>query len=204
MSIITNIVASVKGDIEPEQAVVNVVKDTASSAAVGYGTGYATSVVSIAMNGAKSGYVKTLSKTSLPAAIVTATIGTTTVMTRYFKGELTGLECFEQLGEQGVGMISSALFSTLGGLAIPVVGNIVGSMVGYAIASASYGTLLNSIKEAKASYEERVRVERECEEYIKLIREYRMEMEEHIKKYLMDNEAVFHKSFDDMKQWLLR
>ncbi len=68
------------------------------------------------------------------------------------------------LGEQGVGMISSALFSTLGGLAIPVVGNIVGSMVGYAIASASYGTLLNSIKEAKASYEERVRVEGECEE----------------------------------------
>lgn len=201
VSIVKNIVAVVKGDEEIKDAIGNVVKDTATSVAVGYGTGFTGSFIKGMMQNAGSETVQVLAKTNLPGVVVAVAVSATKTMQRYFKGEITGLECFEELGEQGVGMLSSSLFAVIGQavIPIPVVGGIIGSMLGYAIASASYGTLLTSLKEAQFAHDERIRIEKECEEHIQLIRAYRLELEQSIGEYLVSNMEEFHRSFANIK-----
>ena len=201
VAIVQNIVAVVKGDLNAEDAAKNVIRDTAVSGAVGYGTGFAGSVIKGFMQNAGSGTVRALSNTNLPGVVVAVAVSTTKTMSRYFKGEITGLECFEELGEQGTGMLSSALFSAIGQavIPIPIVGGLIGGMVGYAIASASYGTLIQALKEEKYAHDERIRIEQVCEEHIQMIRTYRAELENMISVYLKSNIEIFHQSFDDMK-----
>ena len=73
----------------------------------------------------------------------------------YFTGDISGLECLEELGEKGVGQLSAAMFAAVGQILIPVpvVGAMIGSMAGYALSSALYKELLDSLKEAKLAEE---------------------------------------------------
>lgn len=204
VSIVQNLVAVVKGDAEVGDAMIIIAKDTATSVTVGYGTGFAGASIKGIMQNASSGTVRALSKTNLPAIVVAVAVGAKKTMSRYFNGEITGLECFEELGEQGTGMLSSSLFALIGQAAIPipVVGGMIGGMLGYAISSASYGTLLESLKEANLAHEERIRIEQVCEEHILMIRAYRLELEKAITEYLVSNTETFHRSFDDIKESL--
>lgn len=204
VSIVKNLVAVAQGDKEPGEAVLSVAKDTASSAVISYGTGYSGSVVKGLMQNTKSGTLQTLSKTNLPGILVTVSLSAAATMKRYCDGEITGVECFEELGEQGTGMLSSALFATIGQIAIPipVVGGLIGGMLGYAVASASYGTLLGALKEADLAAQERKEIEAACEQQIKLIREYRAQMEALISQYLTTHMEEFQISFAGIKNAL--
>lgn len=204
ISIVQNLVALVKGEESPEEAAANVALSTGSAAAAGYGTGFAGSAIKGAMQNAGSEYVRALSKTNLPGAAVTVAVLAAKTMKRYFDGEIDGLECFEELGEQGTGMLSSALFATIGQMAIPipVAGGLIGGMLGYAISSASYSTLMSSLKEAELTREERLWIEAECQRQAELIRTYREEMESVIQAYLLSNEKVFHQAFHNLKEEL--
>lgn len=204
VSIVKNLVAVCKGETEPEEAVLNVAKDTASTAAVGYGTGFAGAAIKGAMQNSKSQYLQTLSKTNVAGTVVAVSVSATKTLTRYFKGEIDGVECLETLGEQGTGMVSSAMFSVIGQVAIPipVVGGMIGGMMGYALSSATYGILTQSLKDEKLAREERVQIEKACEEHIKMIREYRAEMEKIISEYLSESMDIFRESFTGIKNAL--
>lgn len=204
VSIVKNLVAVCKGETEPGEAVINVAKDTASTAAVGYGTGFAGAAIKGAMENSKSEYLRTLSKTNVAGTLVAVSVSATKTLTRYFKGEIDGVECLETLGEQGTGMVSSAMFSVIGQMVIPipVVGGMIGGMVGYALSSATYGILTQSLKEAKLAHEERAQIEKACEEHIKMIREYRADMEKLINEYLSESMDIFREAFSDMKNAL--
>lgn len=117
------------------------------------------------------------------------------------KGEIDGTECLETLGEQGTGMIASSMFTVIGQavIPIPIVGGLIGSMIGYTLSSATYGILTSSLKEAKIAHEERIAIEKACEEHIKLIREYRVQMNAIIEEYLADSMEIFNESFDGIK-----
>lgn len=204
VSIVKNIVAVCKGEEEAEEAVKNVAKDTATTAAVGYGTGFTGAAIKGAMQNSKSQYVRALSKTNVAGTIVAVTVSATKTMTRYFNGEIDGVECLETLGEQGTGMIASSMFAVIGQtvIPIPVVGGLIGGMVGYALSSATYGVLVGSLKEAKLAHEERIAIEQACEEHIKMIREYRAQMNAIINEYLSETTEIFNESFSGIKDAL--
>ena len=204
VSIVRNLVSVCKGEVEPKEAVKNVAKDTATTAAVGYGTGFVGAALKGAMQNSGSEYMQAISKTNVAGTVVAATVSVTKTLTRYFKGEIDGVECLETLGEQGTGMISSAMFAAIGQILIPipVVGGLIGGMVGYILSSATYGILIDSLKDAKLAKEEREQTEKICEEHIKMIREYREEMEKIINEYLIDSMDVFRESFSGIKNAL--
>ena len=83
---------------------------------------------------------------------------------------------------------------------IPVVGAIAGSMIGYALSGALYENLTSTLKEAKLAYEERIKIERDCSEAVKALKEFRSKMEKLISEYLTDNIKTFHAAFDIMKE----
>lgn len=204
VSIVKNIVSVCKGEEEPEEAVKNVAKDTASTTVVGYATGFTGTALKGAMQNSGSEYIRALSKTNVASTVVAVTISATKTLSRYFKGEIDGVECLETLGEQGTGMISSAMFAAIGQavIPIPVVGGLIGGMIGYSLSSATYGILMESLKDAKLAKNERKKIEQICEEHIKLIRQYREEIEHIIADYLVDETEIFRESFSGIKNAL--
>lgn len=201
VSIVKNLVAICKGDIESEEAVKNVLQDTAQNAIVGYGTGAVGATLKGIMQNSKSSCLRTLAKTNVPGTVVSATIALGSTLTRYFKGEIDTLMCLEELGEKGTAMISSAMFSVIGqvSIPIPVIGGMIGGMLGYSISSATYGILTSTLKQEQLAHEQRVMIEKTCEEHIKLIRQYRQEMEEIVNQYLSDSMDCFRESFSGIK-----
>ena len=204
VSTVMNIVAVVKDGKKIEDAIKDVAKDTAVSAGVGYGTGFAGSALKGVMQNSKSQLMQNAAKSNLPGVIVTSTIAFSQTIYQYFKGDIDGTQCLEQLGEQGTGMLSSALFSTIGQavIPIPIVGGIIGGMVGYALSSACYGNLMAALKDEKLAKEERILAEKMCAEHIKLIRAYRQEMEVLINDYLERHTAIFDEAFNGIKNAL--
>jgi len=123
------------------------------------------------------------------------------------------------LGEKGTGLISSALFSGIGAagavsvfgksavigqliIPIPVIGGLIGGMLGYALSSACYGQLMSALKDAKMARERRIQIEAECEQAIRMIQEYRAEIETAVSEYLSDHIITFHAAFDEMEKAL--
>ena len=125
-------------------------------------------------------------------------------MKKFYDGEIDGVECLEELGLQGTEMLGASLFTVIGQLAIPipVVGGLIGGMLGYALSSASYSTLVNSLKEAKLAHEERLIIEAACEEHITYIKECRKEIENVISQYLTTNIEIFNTAFINMNDAL--
>jgi hypothetical protein len=218
LSLVRNLVAVVKGDKEPDEAALELVKDTGTGAVVSYTTAFAGSALKGVMQNAGDATIRSLSKTNLPGQIVMVTLETGKTLAKYFSGEIDGVQCLEELGEKGTGMISSALLATVGvttatsifgtsaiftigavSITPAIIGGLVGGMLGYSLCCACYGIVMNALKEAKLAREERIRIEAECAKAIRMIREYRIEMEKLISRYLSDHIQTFHIAFDDMK-----
>jgi hypothetical protein len=199
---IRNMVSVVKGEKTPEDAVIDIAVDTGEAALVSYGTAFSGSVLKGAMQNASSDFVQSLSRTNLPGVVVTAVIDTTKTMSKYFKGEIDGTECLTELGEKGSGMVSSAMFAAAGQLLIPipVVGALVGGMVGYGLSSAYYRELADALKAAKLAREERQRIEAECRAAIQMILEYRDEIKQLVSSYLTEHITLFHSAFAQMNE----
>lgn len=204
ISVIKNTVQLVKGDIETSEALFNVAKDTGSLAIRGYEVGFAGAAVKGFMQNSSKEYIRSLSKTNLPATLVVIALDAGKTIKRFYKNEIDGVECLEELGLQGTEMLGASLFSVVGQLAIPipVVGGLIGGMLGYALSSASYSILVNSLKEAKIAHEERLIIEAACEEHIAYIKECRKEIEKVISEYLINSIDIFDDAFNGMNSAL--
>lgn len=204
VSIVKNITAVFKNEKNTGEAVRDVALDTGRAGALGYGTGFAGSIIKGAMQNSESTYIRALSKTNIAGTTVNIAITSTRILTNYFNGEIDGVQCLEMLGQEGVGMVASAMFATIGQIAIPipVVGGLIGGMIGYALSSASYGLLLNALKEKEMAHKERMYIESVCAEHIKMIREYRLEIEKIINQYLSNKLEVFNEAFTGIKNAL--
>lgn len=214
LSLVRNVVACIKGDKTPEEAALSVAEDTGRGAAVSYVSAFSGTVIKGAMQNAKSGYLRSLSRTNLATTLVTTTADVGKTLHRYFDGELTGVQCIEELGQQGVGEIGSAMFSAMGASVAasiaPVgagltkaavygaVGGVIGATLGYTAAIACYQELATALKEAELAREERIRIEKECAEAVVLIRQYRQEMNDMVSAYLSDHIQTFNQGFLEM------
>ena len=167
--------------------------------------GYATNFVGAALKGvmqnASSGYTRALSKTNLPATVVSVVHQTGVTLHRYAKGEIDGTECLTELGEKGTGMMASSMYAVAGQMLIPipVIGGMIAGMIGYSLTTGYYRHLIGLIGEAKLAHEERLRIEAECAETIRAIRSYRIEMELVINNYLQEYQQVFDEALADME-----
>ena len=204
VSIVKNITAVFKNEKNTGEAVRDIALDTGKAGALGYGTGFAGSIIKGAMQNSESTYIRALSKTNIAGTTINIAITSAKILSNYFNGKIDGVQCLEMLGQEGVGMVASAMFATIGQVAIPipVVGGLIGGMIGYALSSASYGLILGALKEKELSHKERIYIESVCAEHIKMIHEYRLEIEKIINQYLSNKLEVFNESFKGIKNAL--
>lgn len=202
MSFIRNSVAVLKGDETPGDAALAVAGDTVSAAGLSYATGFIGSAIKGGLQNAKSSYFRALSKTALPAMIATTVLETGKTFCRFIDGEIDGVECLNELGEKGSGIVASTAGAAIGQalIPLPIVGGLIGSMCGYAISSMYYNTLTSALNEAKMAHEERLRIEAECKEAIAAIQEYRFEIELAVRNYFTNHIRAFNSAFAQMQE----
>lgn len=212
VSLVRNLVGCVTGVIEPAEAAKNVGKDTALAAAFSYVTAFSGTAIKGAMQNASSGYVRSLSKTNVASTLVSATADVSKAISRYCRGEITGAQCVEQMGQQGLGQLGALMGTAVAMSTISAVGatglvsvaaGMAGSTIGYTAAMSVYEELSTALNEYELAKEERIRVERECAEAVKLIRQYRIEMNNAVDTYLSGKAEAFNAGFEAMDQALV-
>jgi len=212
ISLISNTVAFLKGDKTLGEAAESVAAAAGTGAAVGYATGFAGATIKGLLQNSSSVFLRGVSKSSLPAHMVNSVISVGKSLHRYMTGKITGTECLNEIAQDGVGTVGSVMFSTIsvGSLstaAPALVSAAVGmgaAMVGYALATAAYKELSSAMNYAKIARAERILIERECEESIKMIKEYRREMEEQVSRYLSDHKRAFESCFRALDSAILK
>ena len=201
---IMNAVAVLKGEKDAGEAITDTLKAGGAGALTGYLTSGGLTVLSQKLSCVSNELLKRIASSNLPGQIVTAVMTVGGTLKRYASGEIDTGEFILELGEKGAGFAAGSYGFAVGQalIPIPVVGGIVGSMVGYALSGAFYGSLAESLNAARFAHDERVRIERECAEAVKRIREFRARMEELISEYLTGHIKAFHEAFDTMKEAL--
>ena len=193
-----NMIAVRRGDKDLSEAMQDILKDTGKSAATGFGVAAGGSLVKGAMLGSKEAAIKALAKSSVPTMIAAATIETGKSFLRYFKGEIDGTELIEELGEKGTGMAASAYGATVGQalIPVPVLGLMIGGIVGYMINLQCYHGILSALKSAKLSEQRRIEAERMCTAAIKEIRRFRKAMNTHLDKQYFQRQQELEEAFE--------
>ena len=183
-----NIIALMQGNKNIQEALCDTTVETGKSALLGYGTGFAGSLVKAGMQKSTLGTLRQLSRTSLPSLVVTVTLELGTSIHRYAKGEIDSVQFLEEIGEKGAGLLASGLMATIGQIAIPipVVGSVIGGMVGYTISSLFYRSSLQALQEAKEAERHYQIIKAECEEARSTMLKYQAELQRLFEAHLSE------------------
>lgn len=199
-ALVTNTVAVYQDNKDLKEALCDTAMATAKAAALGYGTGFAGSTVKGAMQQAKSGTFRQLSKTSLPTLVVSICLELTSSIKRYASGEIDRVKFMEEIGEKGSGMLASGMMMTVGQIAIPipVVGGILGGMVGYTLSSLFYQSSLEAFRGAKRAHEEYLRIKEQCEAARAEMDRYRRQLRQLFDTHMTEIHEAMGTCFTDM------
>lgn len=191
VSLMSNIIAVHRDDKDLTAALVDTAIGTGKAAAVGYGTAFFGSAVKGVMQQSASSTARALSQTSLPTMAVTICLELASAITLYARGEIDGTEFLELIGEKGSGMLAGGMGAMLGQIAIPipVVGGLIGGMVGYTLSSMLYRDTLLAFKEAKQARQELRRVEAACREAREVMDAQRIHFEKVFSEWLAAGKA---------------
>lgn len=164
IALMTNMIAVYSGDKKFGDAVMDSGKETLVAAGVGYGTAFTGSVIKGYMQQSGSVITRNLAKTGLPAAIFTVCLATGKSIRKYANGEIDEAALVQEMGLTASGLLSSSTFTMLGQIAIPVpvLGGLIGGMVGYALTNTFYQSFFDVLKEAKAAAARREIIEMQC------------------------------------------
>lgn len=198
LSLLENGIKVFQGKCSVEEALKDSAIKTAKGGVIGYASGYGASMISGVMQNSSNTIIRTLGKTPLPQAVVVPIVlGFVKATSEYLQGNITGKECLTLIGKTGLTSAGGVAYGAIGQLLIPipVVGGLIGGMVGIALGNACHNQLVKALNEAKLAHEERLRIEEECEETIRTIRAYREQVNTIVKEYLADYQTTFDEAF---------
>lgn len=213
ISAVNNIIAVYSGDKEFSEAILAISKDTLISGATGYATAASGTAIKTYMAQSSKEIVRNISKSNMPAMVVTACLSTGKSIKKYAIGELTEAELAQEIGLSVTGMMSSSMFAAIGQVAIPipVLGALIGGMVGYALTNTVYQSFFDVLKDAKLSNERRLLIEMQCEAARLLSKEYELKIKElfayriqELEKYSNDMFDALDSSDIDSEEFCLR
>ena len=149
VSTVDNVAKVMDGEITPQEAFIDVAKDTGVAGGVAYGTAFVSTAVSQTMSASSHQLIKSLGKSGVPAAVISFGVQSYDSVIDYATGQISGNELAYDLGENaaqvGGGIAGAALAGAAVGSVVPVAGTavgfgvgMVGGMIGCAVASEAY------------------------------------------------------------------
>ena len=140
VSSVENISAYVDGEISAEDMVLDIVQDTATAGALGYGTAFISTSVSQSMSKSSSALISKVGGSCLPATAIAFGVESYEDISNFAQGKIDGVELAYNLGENAAGVAGGfAAGAAMGSVAGPV-GTVVGGVVGCVIATEAYET----------------------------------------------------------------
>lgn len=176
ISLVSNIIAYHSGKKEFGEALIDTGVGTLKSAGVGYATAFSGSFIKTYMQQSTNATLRSLSGTALPAMVVSACLATTKSIHRYVKGEINESALAQEISVSVTGTMSSAIFAAIGQIVIPipVLGGLIGGMVGYVLANTFCQSFFDVLKDKKISREQRILIEMQCNTAKILAEQYRI------------------------------
>ncbi|WP_120936043.1 hypothetical protein [Helicobacter pylori] len=204
VSLATNVWECVVNGKDPIKALKHTLVATAKGGALSYGSAFASSSLGGWMQSSANKIIQSLGKGSVPAMIVGAGVANCKVFIDYFRGKIDEAELLKQLGKANTTLISSGAMAVAGQalIPIPVVGALIGGLVGAVLSETCLNSLLKAREEAKLARQRRIEIERECRELIKLLKAYQNQFKEVFEQYFHETTKFFNQSFDDLERVL--
>lgn len=196
ISILKNAYKYSNDEITGKDALKEVGKDTGKSAAKG-------GIIGAGGTAIRYGGVKTdsniLSKSSIATAIAAGVVDCGVSVYKYAKGEITGEQATEQIGQNGFSTMSGIYTGASAGMIFGPVGAAIGSISGYIIASSLFQSSISILNEAKLAKEESERIRAICEESLIQMQLARKELDGIIDKHISKRAKVFDECFNNIE-----
>ncbi len=204
VSLVTNVWECVVNGKDPIKAIKHTLVATAKGGALSYGSAFASSSLGGLMQNSANKIIQSLGKGSVPAMIVSVAATNATILCRYLSGKIDGTELLKQLGKANATLVSSWAMAVAGQalIPIPVVGALIGGLVGAVLSETCLNSLLKAREEAKLARQRRIEIERECRELIKLLKAYQNQFKEVFEQYFHETTKFFNQSFDELERAL--
>ncbi|WRE84657.1 hypothetical protein KVD15_03075 [Helicobacter pylori] len=202
VSLVTNVYECIANGKDPVKAIKHTLVDTAKDGALSYGSAFASSSLGGLMQSSANKIIQSLGKGSVPAMIVGACVANDTILGRYISGKIDGTELLKQLGKANTTLVSSWAMAVAGQalIPIPVVGALIGGLVGAILSETFFNAFLKAREEAKLARQRRIEIERECRELIKLLEIYQNQFKEVFEKYFHETTKFFNQSFNELER----
>ncbi|WP_187909697.1 hypothetical protein [Helicobacter pylori] len=204
VSLVTNVYECVANGKDPIKAIKHTLVATAKGGALSYGSAFASSSLGGLMQSSANKIIQSLGKGSVPTIIVSVVATNATILGRYFSGKIDKTELLKQLGKANTTLISSGAMAVAGQalIPIPVVGALIGGLVGATLSETCLNALLKAREEAKLARQRRIEIEKECRELIKLLEVYQNQFKEVFERYFHETTKFFNQSFNELERVL--
>ncbi|MFP6026748.1 hypothetical protein ACLF8Y_05750 [Helicobacter pylori] len=202
VSAITNIYECIANGKDPMKALKHTLVATAKGGALSYGSAFASSSLGGLMQSSANKIIQSLGKGSIPTIIVSVVATNATILGRYISGKIDGTELLKRLGKANATLISSGSMAVAGQalIPIPVVGALIGGLVGATLSETCLNALLKAREEAKLAHQRRIEIEKECREIIKHLEAYQNQFKEVFEKYFHETTKFFNQSFNELER----
>ncbi|WP_187836777.1 hypothetical protein [Helicobacter pylori] len=204
VSLATNIYECVVNGKDPIKALKHTTIATLKGGALSYGVAFSSSLLGGVMQSSANKIIQSLGKGSVPAMIVSVVATNATILGRYISGKIDEAELLKQLGKANTTLVSSGAMAVAGQalIPIPVVGALIGGLVGAVLSETCFNALLKAREEAKLARQRRIEIERECRELIKLLKAYQNQFKEVFEQYFHETTKFFNQSSDELERAL--
>lgn len=184
ISLLTNAFALLSGEKEFAEALVDAVTDTATSAGVGYATAFSGSAIGGVMQQSGSETVRALSGTALPALVVSTCLALSGSINQYAQGNINEVQLLTDVGQSTSGIMAANVGATIGQIAIPipVLGGLIGGMIGHTVTTMFYQSMVTAFHEADAAEERYWQIKAKCDVLNQAVNAYRASVEEVLDK----------------------
>lgn len=204
VSFIKSIYECQKKGKDPKEAIKHTATETLKGGVRSYGIAFWGSLLGGMMQNSANKAIQSLGKSSALAMIVGACVANVTIFGRYFSGKIDETELCKQLGRTDTSLLSGGAMAFAGQalIPIPVVGALIGGFVGITMSKTFYDISLKTLKEAKKAHQDRIEIEKECRESIRLLEMHRNQFKEVFEQYFHETTKFFNQSFDELERVL--
>ncbi len=202
VSLVTNVYECIVNGKDPKKAIKNTAIATLKGGVLSYGSAFASSSLGGLMQSSANKIIQSLGKGSIPTIIVSVVATNATILGRYISGKIDKTELLKRLGKANATLISSGAMVVAGQalIPIPVVGALIGGLVGAILSETCLNALLKAREEAKLARQRRIEIEKECREIIKHLEAYQNQFKEVFEKYFHETTKFFNQSFNELER----
>ncbi|GAA7399636.1 hypothetical protein BD0140_07060 [Helicobacter pylori] len=204
VSLVTNVWECVVNGKDPKKAIKHTAIATLKGGVLNYCSASASSSLGGLMQSSANKIIQSLGKGSIPTIIVSVVATNATILGCYISGKIDKTELLKRLGKANATLISSGAMAVAGQalIPIPVVGALIGGLVGATLSETCLNALLKAREEAKLVRQRRIEIEKECRELIKLLEIYQNQFKEVFERYFHETTKFFNQSFDELERAL--